>query len=215
MTLRHTTKTPLALALASLTLCVPSSAHADAPPTTRPSSPDRALDEGPHPLRVGAIAGVGFPRPLAIEGLVSFGGVLDLGAEYGVLPDVTLGGVQTGLWSVAADARVFPFRGAFFVGVLAGRQHVGASTTITVSGIGSATEQLSLDSWFVNPRIGFLWTSNAGLTLGIDAGLQIPVSSAVSSSLPLALYPAAQGRADALGGSLLPTVDLLRIGLVL
>jgi hypothetical protein len=210
MTFRLPAKTPLVLVLVycvvgSLT-CKPALAD-DAP-----ASPDLPPASAPHPLRLGAIAGVGFPRPLAVEALVSLAGWVDLGAEYGVLPDVTIDGVNTGLWSLAADARVFPFRGAFFVGALAGRQHVGASTSLTVAGVGSATEQLSLDSWFVNPRIGFLWTSDTGLALGIDAGLQIPLGSSVTSSLPLALYPAAQNRANALGATMLPTVDLLRVG---
>ena len=48
----------------------------------------------------------------------------------------------------------------------------------------------------------------------VDAGVQVPLSSSVSSSLPLALYPAAERRVDALGGTVLPTVNLLRLGWV-
>jgi hypothetical protein len=178
-------------------------------------NPDHAPGSNGPPLRLGALAGVGFPRPFAVEALASIGSVVDVGVEYGFLPGLDVSSVHTDLWSVAGDLRVRPFHGAFFLGVLAGRQHIGVTTTLTVNGLGSATEQLGLDSWFVNPRIGFLWTTRYGLAYGIDAGLQVPLSSSVASSLPLSLYPAAQDRINALGASLVPTLDLLRIGLML
>lgn len=187
----------------------PPPAASEPPPTV-----DRPDDTEPHKLRVGAIAGVGFPRPLAIEPMVVLSGYVAIGGEYGVLPSMTVDGVTVSLWSLAGDVRVFPFRGAFFVGLRAGHQHVDASTTITVAPYGSAPEQLSFDSFFVNPRIGFLWTSNAGLTLGVEAGLQIPLTASTDSSLPLSLVPSAQSAAQTLGGTVLPTVDLLRIGML-
>ena len=165
-------------------------------------------------VRGGALVGVGFPRPLSIEALVSVGSVVALGAEYGVLPATTIDGVRTDLWSLSGDARFFPFRGPLFVGLRAGHQHVGASTTITVAPYGSVSEALSLDSWFINPRVGLLWTSHEGLALAIEAGLELPVGSSLSSTIPLSLVPAAQNRVDTLGNSVIPTVDLFRIGVL-
>ena len=147
--------------------------------------------------------------------MAEIGGLVALGVEYGALPAVTIDGVSTSLWSLAGDLRVLPFHGAFFIGLRAGRQHVGATTTISVASFGSATEVLGLDSWFVNPRVGFLWTTREGLTFGVEAGVQVPLSPAVSSSLPLSLYPTAQRTIDTLGKSVLPTIDLLRVGLLL
>ena len=100
------------------------------------------------PVRLGAIAGVGFPHPLAVEALAEFSGYVAVGAEYGALPAVTIDNVRTSLWSLSADVRVFPFRGAFFIGLRAGRQHVEATTTVTIMSLGSATEVLDLDAWF-------------------------------------------------------------------
>ncbi|HEY4016856.1 MAG TPA: hypothetical protein VGM06_26165 [Polyangiaceae bacterium] len=183
----------------------------------RPAVVDRAsgADEV-HKLRIGAIAGVGFPRPLAIEPMVVVGGWVAFGAEYGVMPAMTIYGVDTSLWSLAGDVRVFPFRGNFFVGLKLGHQHIDASTTVTVAPYGSAPEQLALDSFYINPRIGFVWTSNAGLTLGVEAGVQVPLTASIDSSLPFSLAPASvQNTVQALGGAVLPTVDLLRIGLLL
>jgi hypothetical protein len=213
-------KTALAATLGVLAWCGVARAQPGKDVTSSASpdggTTDQPVDEaGPDRLRIGVIGGIGFPRPLAIEGMVMMGGLVALGAEYGALPATTIDDVQTSLWSLAGDARIFPFRGAFFVGLRAGHQHIGASTTIAVGSLGSAPEELALDSWFVNPRVGFLWRSRAGLALGVEAGVQIPLSSTVSSTLPLSLVPAAQSTADTLGNTVLPTVDLLRLGLLL
>jgi hypothetical protein len=196
---------------AQLTPPAPVSELGPAPP------PGERLAHEPllQPIHFGAIAGVGFPRPLAVEAMVELGGYVALGAEYGVLPAVTIDDVDTSLWSLAADVRFFPFRGAFFLGLRTGRQHVSAATTVTVPMLGSANEALGLDSWFLNPRAGFLWRFKEGLTLGVEAGVQIPVSPTTTSSLPLSLDPAAARTIDSLGKTVLPTVDLIRIGFLL
>jgi len=183
----------------------------------RPAPADHANDDDAiHKLRVGAIAGVGFPRPLAIEPMVVLGGWVAVGGEYGVMPAMTIYGVDASLWSLAGDVRVFPFHGNFFVGLKVGHQHIEASTTVTVAPYGAAPEQLALDSFYVNPRIGFLWTNKAGLTLGVEAGVQVPLTASIDSSLPLSLAASSvQNTVQALGGAVLPTVDLLRIGLLL
>jgi hypothetical protein len=166
-------------------------------------------------VHVGILGGVGFPRPLAIDGLVFLGERVAVGAEYGALPSVTIDNVRASLWSLAAEARVFPFAGPFYAGLRAGHQHVEASTTIGLPRFGPSFEELALDSWFVNPRVGVLWASSPGFAFGMEAGLQIPISPSISSSLPLALLPVAQHTAESLGSTVLPTVDLLRVGGVL
>jgi hypothetical protein len=197
------------------TSAAPAPSAARTPGGTAEAEGTAAAPSTPPPFRAGVIGGIGFPRPLAIEGLAEISGYLALGIEYGTLPTLTVDGVSAGLWSVAGDLRLFPFRGPFFLGLRAGRQHISATTTVAMGAFGDATEVLALDSWFLNPRVGFLWTMRGGLTFGVEAGVQFPLSPSVSSSLPLALYPSAQRTIDALGSSVIPTVDLLRVGLVL
>lgn len=186
-----------------------------------PGIPDAAPGERPAPeppvppLRVGVLGGVGFPQPLTVEGVAVLGGYVALGAEYGALPSTTIGGVHASLWSLSGDARVFPFRGAFFVGLRAGHQRLMASTTITVASVISLPEDLTIDSWFLNPRVGFLWTTRVGLAIGVDVGVEIPVNASISSTLPLALAPSAQNTIEALANGVVPTVDLLHVGLIL
>ncbi len=97
-------------------------------PSERPDSVDQQGEAPPDHLRLGAIAGVGFPRPLAVEALAVFERTAAVGLEYGVMPSVTIDGVKASLWSLAGDARVLPFRGAFFVGLRAGLQHLEGAT---------------------------------------------------------------------------------------
>jgi hypothetical protein len=196
---------------------VPPAASASGLPardSRRPPPSDRATS-APAPVRVGVLGGVGFPRPLAIDGLVILSGRVALGAEYGALPPVTVAQVRTSLWSFAADARVFPFGGPFFAGMRFGYQHLEATTTIAIPRYGSALEALSIDTWFLNPGIGILWASRPGLAVGTQAGLQIPIGPSIASTLPLSLLPGAQTAVETLGNSVIPTVDLLRVGGVL
>jgi hypothetical protein len=167
---------------------------------------------------VGVLGAAGFPQPLAIEAIMKFGGVVAAGVEYGAMPTVDVGGVDTGLWSLAGDLRVLPLGGPFFIGIRAGRQHFGATATLSVQGLGNITESAGLDQWFVNPRLGFLWTTREGFAIGFNAGIEVPLSSTFSSTVPI---PAGTQVASVtnevlqvLGGPL-PTIDLLQIGLLL
>lgn len=167
-------------------------------------------------LRIGVLGGVGFPHPLAVEGVVLIDRLVLLGAEYSALPTTNLAGVQTSLWAVAADARVFPFRNGFFVGVRAGQQHLDESAAVTVANVGSFSGSNSADTTFINPRMGFFWNWSA-LALGIDAGVQIPLSASTASNLPAGVSapPAVTDWTHTFSQQVLPTIDLLRIGLVL
>jgi hypothetical protein len=175
----------------------------------------RGTDRRDH-FRLGALGGLGFPRPLAIEGMVKLEKVVALGVEYSVLPTFSAYGVETTFHALAADARVFPLRGPFFVGLRAGHQHIGGVGTVTVNGL-SGAGSVTVDTTFVNPRLGFLWTFEPGLSVGIDAGVQIPVSPTVSSTLPAGSVANQEAMrvASAFGTSVLPTIDLIRLGFLL
>jgi hypothetical protein len=202
---------------------VNANAYTEGPENTQDSrspAPDKprheATEDGDHdhaPFRIGALGGVGFPRPLEIEAMIKLGDYVGLGAEYGVMPKVSISGVDSKMWSFAGDLRVFPFRGIFFIGLRAGYQHIDSSTTLTVASLGSISESAELATTFVNPRIGFLWTMKSGLSIGMDAGVQVPLNSTFSSSLPSVVTESAPaaGVINAFGG-VLPTVDLLQIG---
>lgn len=205
----HPTRMRLALAAAAASLALGAGvARAESADATHQTRPDH--------FRVGALAAAGFPRPLSVEGMIELERVLGLGLEYGVLPKTTIAGVDVSMWSLAGDLRIFPFRGAFFIGLRGGLQHASGMTTLSIPVYGSVAESMTAETWFVNPRIGLLWTWNPGFTLGMDAGVQLPISSTVSSSLPaqLAGTQSVTSVTDVLSKTPLPTVDLLQIGVL-
>ncbi|MDB5220562.1 MAG: hypothetical protein JWO86_8489 [Myxococcaceae bacterium] len=217
-------RTITAATIAGIALCFSlglstSSAHAGTaePERDRPAAdPKERSDDDARAFRIGAVAGVGFPHPLAIEALVKIDGVLALGAEYSALPKMNIATVEASAWAIAADARLFPFRNAFFVGVRGGRQNLKGTTTVNVGALGSFTESAEANAWFVNPRIGFLKTWDSGFTLGIDAGVQVPIGATLTSTLPAGVAPQADATmasvAKAFGNGVTPTVDILRVG---
>ncbi|MDF2693736.1 MAG: hypothetical protein K0S65_2119 [Labilithrix sp.] len=172
-------------------------------------------------FRFGPIVGVGFPRPFAIEGLAKIERLVGVGFEYSFLPRMSMFNADTGFKAFATDLRVFPFKGAFFIGARAGRQWLDAKTTLTAGQFGSFTESMAASTWFVNPRAGVLYTFESGITLGIDAGVQIPINpsyerSGRATEAGLASQFDIDGTlvavANTLGNRTTPTVDLLRLG---
>jgi hypothetical protein len=166
--------------------------------------------EAPEHVRVGALAGLGFPRLLSVEAMVKLERIFGIGLEYGAMPSMTVYGVHTSFNALAADLRVFPLRGAFFLGLRAGHQ------TLSADIVDPTYAEISVDSWFINPRIGVLFTFRYGLSLGVEAGVQLPVSSSTtragSMSLDIPIVDSMAKVTTALGGGVLPTFDLLRIG---
>lgn len=204
----------LCAAVCALVSLVHSSASVAA---TAPATPaEREAQRGQSSINVGVLGGVGFPRPLAVEGVLELDRLVLLGIEYSTLPTTTFDGVQANLWALAGDVRLFPFRGGFFVGIRAGRQHLGEFASATITGLGSLSASLGTDTNFINPRLGFLWTWHA-LAFGIDAGVQIPLSTSTSTTLPPGITPPGTivDLNRVLTQDVLPTVDLLRIGVVM
>ncbi|MBX3228398.1 MAG: hypothetical protein KIT84_07080 [Labilithrix sp.] len=172
-------------------------------------------------LRIGGMMGVGFPRPFAVEAFAKYKRVVGVGAEYSFMPDATIMGTDVKFRGVAADLRLFPFKGGFFVGVRGGKQWLEAKTTLTINrgALGTYTEGAAASTWFVNPRVGYLKTWDNGITVGIDAGVQIPIGPSYERQISGSSYGVDTGAdkalatvANVLGNKTTPTIDLLRVG---
>lgn len=202
----------------------PASAKNDpAGPTTageRASAEKRPREEAEH-LRIGPMVGVGFPRPFAIEGFAKIEKLVGVGLEYSFLPRMNFANVDASFEALAADLRVFPFKGAFFVGARVGRQWLDAKARLQAGQLGAFNESMAASTWFVNPRAGFLFTFRSGITIGIDAGVQVPVNPSYeragrATETGIAAQTGIDGTlvavANGLGNKTTPTVDLLRLG---
>ncbi len=190
-------------------------------PSDRPSSSEHEEAEPPEHFRVGALFGLGFPRPLAVEAFSKFERIVGAGIEYSFLPRTTVGNADAGFDAVALDLRLFPFKNSFFVGLRGGRQWLGASARISAGRYGTITESMQAATWFLNPRLGVLHTFGSGITLGIDAGVQVPIGATYERNGPAtAMGIASQYEVDgvlvevanALGNRTTLTIDLLRVG---
>jgi hypothetical protein len=184
------------------------------------------------PVRVGALIGVvSVPRPSDVEVLVRVMDVFAVGLGYSDFPafianplldlvgansattHATLGQFN----AVDLDLRVFPARGAFFVGASLGRQSLqGLLTESTVVGPQSAS--LDLTTWYVTPRVGWLWRFDPGLLIGFDVGVQLKLASDQTVVLPSSATPDIRQRVENLAdlGASYPLPSLrLRIGWML
>ena len=176
---------------------------------------DKEWEDHDH-VRVGALLGLGFPRPLALEGLVKIERTLGLGFEASMMPPLKIGAFEGSFWGVAGDLRVFPFQGAFFLGLRAGYQRMKATATASLPIVGSLSESAIAETWFVNPRMGFLWTLRSGFTVGLDVGVQVPIKKSFVDTLPdgtpTDVRSSMEDVAKTFGHAVVPTVDLLRVG---
>jgi hypothetical protein len=172
---------------------------------TRPAQPvQRARVDDEHQMfHVGAMLGlVSLPRPVDGEVFVKFRDLVSLGFSYSDFPNFAADPLLTAVGansagrvarlddfsSYEANLKIFPFQGAFFFGSSLGHQSLrGAVTESTVAGPQTGTADVQ--SMYATPRLGFLWSWNSGFLLGVDGGVQLKLSSDVTTTLPPGATP--------------------------
>jgi hypothetical protein len=128
-------------------------------------------------VRVGLVLGIiSLPRPAEAELVVKLGTAFSVGAEFSMLPDLTVpgGSAKLRLMAGQANARWFPFDGAFFLGAGFGYQAFKASLTKTKDN-GPLVVTADMSGLFVAPQLGWLWVWRSGFALGLGLGVQIPI----------------------------------------
>ena len=192
---------------------------------TAPPMPGASTAEPPEEhrsLRIGFLVGIGAPRSATAEVYLKFFDVIGIGAVYTYLPSFVgnwiLGAynvsdpnlsVTSYSWELAL--RIYPARGAFFLGANLG---IGSVDAVYTGSSRNATAKV--DAPFVAPRLGWLWIFGSGITLGLDAGALIPISDPEIVFDPPSfrdfrpLYNAAR----TVGKSVLPVLNL-RVGYTL
>src|SRR5690606_19992023 len=128
---------------------------------------------------------------------------------------------------VNAVGRFFPFQGAFYLGLGAGVQMMSVEADDVIQGE-RYTGSVDHTAFFITPQVGWLWIWDSGFALGLNLGVQIPITSSLDVRVrdsrgrevdPNDYGPAAvelrddvSGVAEYLGFFPLPAVDLLKIG---
>lgn len=180
--------------------------------------PARAARAGEErrPRRLGVLFGAGVPQPLGAELFARLGDSFGVGLGYATLPQsfgdaiLSVAGVSNAhLSSESADLdlRWFPFHGSFFLGASGGRQ------TLTASASQSGQQsRIDATTWFATPRLGYLFVFGSGISLGLDGGVQLPVTTdSVVTPPGGAGSSAARTAADLIARTPFPSVHL-RLG---
>jgi hypothetical protein len=160
------------------------------------SLPVRAQEDEHKLIHVGAMVGPSLPRPLDGEVFVKLMDLVQVGFSYSDFPNFIASpflsaidannGSSTRLDDFSAyeaDLRVFPFRGAFFAGASIGHQSLKGASTVQTA-VGPRTGTADVQTIYLTPRVGALWTWSSGFLLGIDGGVQLKLSSTQTVNIP-------------------------------
>lgn len=197
-----------------------SGARMDEMDLERPKEPD--------PFRVGVLLGlVSIPRPINVEFSLKPNAFVGLGVGFSMLPEVTFEDVSSRMTAFNAVGRIFPFQGAFYLGLGAGLQNIVVEGEDTIDG-DSYTGSVDHSAFFLTPQVGWLWVWDSGFALGMNVGVQIPITSTPDVRVrdargqeidpndvgpgAVELRDDASDVAEYLGKLPLPAVDLLKIG---
>ena len=134
------------------------------------------------PVRAGPTVGFGVPDGVRFGVFTKWRGILGGGAAFSLLPQTTVPGVNAQIVRASGEvfARVHPFRGAFFLGVAGGYAQTKGTMTEQTEAF-RQTQRVVVNAYarafYVAPQLGFQWMLPLGLTVGCDAGVEIPVAT--------------------------------------
>lgn len=191
------------------------------------------------PFRIGPIVGIGLPSFLLFGGAIKLTKYFGAGMNYGIVPTLQFayyGDATVQYQGVNIYGHLHPFGGGFFLGAAIGYAHVrgtysdefdlSAYTAQLPPGVNLPnklpyTSKATVQMLVLTPEIGYFYTFKAGFTLGVDAGLQIPVApseirfeSHVSNQVPDAIVERfvtptderVRSTLERVGQTILPTV---------
>lgn len=137
------------------------------------------------PFHVGATVGAGFPSPISVQGVFKYKKLIGANLELGMLPEINTSfgyGIRLHQEMIDFGVHVYPFSGAFFLGLGIGAQRLTATgeANTTYNGTyvtGDASAVVS--TVFLSPRLGLLHRFDFGLAIGMDVGVELPISGSV------------------------------------
>ncbi|HET6439813.1 MAG TPA: hypothetical protein VFG59_17235 [Anaeromyxobacter sp.] len=155
---------------------------------------------------------VSFPTPtVGVE--AKLWRVLGLSFDYGLVPDFKLKDVTVGWTNWAAGARLFPFRGSFFVGALYGERSLTLKERDKSTGLKASAR---LNSTYLAPELGWRSLWNSGFFMGLDLGWQFVTHKKERLTIPSG-YDVDKEKdvhrdADRVAKAGIPVLGLLQIG---
>jgi hypothetical protein len=140
-------------------------------------------------FKIGVLLGTGAPSLLSIGGAMKVTRFFGAGVDLGLIPRVALkyyGEATVSYQHLDFYGRLFPFGGGFFLGAGVGYASIEATMSTKVDTRTYTTglvEYVQYDgvgtvkTMVLNALIGYLYVTNIGFTIGVDAGARIPIAA--------------------------------------
>jgi len=162
------------------------------------------------------------PLGAGLEGRAS--NLFGFSFDYRMIPAISLSTVKIKVNSYDGGLKVFPWRRAFFLGLLFGQITMTGTTSKDVLGY-TVTGTAEVKRMFLTPHLGWRWTWNNGFFLGMELGVQLvmgKLKTTLSSNItePIVLESAEFKKVESdiktevekYGKLPLPHISLLQIG---
>jgi hypothetical protein len=118
------------------------------------------------------------------------------------------GGALTS-WSTEAGLALHPFGGSFFLGATAGHLSLSASAPTALGAV-----NISANTLYLTPRLGWLAVWDSGFTLGFEAGAQLPLGPNVVVTGPSSVVAKVESLSRSIAALPLPTAAV-KLGFLL
>lgn len=159
------------------------------------------------------------PGLLGVGLEAKFQNLVGVGLDYNFFPSLKVGDVKIGFNDISLAARVFPWKGRFYLGAALGqRNFFGKATDSTTN----QEIKVEVKSTYLAPEIGWRFVWGSGFFMGLDLGYQIVLSPKTTLTLPAAASlvdqtdkKAVEDAGNEIGKIGLPIVSLLQFGFYL
>jgi len=122
---------------------------------------------------------VSFPTP-TVGAEAKVAGWFGLSFDYGYVPDFRVKEVTAGWSNWCAGAKLFPFRGSFFLGALYGQR----SLKLRLKDSSGLDADGRATSRYLAPELGWRFLWNSGFTMGLDFGWQLVTQKSTRLDIP-------------------------------
>jgi len=230
-------KAPAAAAAAQQSPASPASSSP--PPSQDKESSKDDTDGLLGPFRIGPVIGVGLPSLINVGGVIKLTRYFAAGINIGIAPDVKFayyGEATVSYHAYQIYGHIHPFGGGFYLGASVGYAlargtdeqtiELPASIHMVYPSLGNSItlkSEGSVQTMVLTPELGYFKTWKSGFSMGVGAGLQLPIASSdvkfdqdVNADVPAEvlkqyLDPTAHAVKDTLervGQAIIPTVGI-------